>query len=75
MANPVVYFGIIGKDAPRLRTYYKSIFEWEIDTNSQVASEVSAAGNYCFVDKIPTSDGGGIGGGANYTSHGLFMLA
>src|SRR5690348_11770542 len=72
MANPVVHFEIIGKNAPLLRDYYKELFDWHSDTNSAVAPEVSAPGNYGFIDKTATEDGtgipGGIGGGADYAS-------
>ncbi len=78
MANPVVHFEIIGKDAPLLRKYYKALFDWEADTNSAVAPEVSAPGNYGFIDKAATEDGtgipGGIGGGTDFTSHSLFYV-
>jgi hypothetical protein len=69
MANPVVHFEIIGKDAPKLREYYRALFDWEADTNSDVAPEVSASGNYGFIDKSAEDDvgiPGGIGGGNEY---------
>lgn len=78
MAQPVVHFEIIGKNAPLLREYYKELFEWETDINSAVAREVSAPGNYGFIDKATTEDGtgipGGIGGGADYASHAVFYV-
>lgn len=30
MPNPIVYFEIAGPDAGALRTFYASVFEWEI---------------------------------------------
>jgi predicted enzyme related to lactoylglutathione lyase len=30
MGNPVVHFEIMGKDAKRLRSFYKDAFDWEI---------------------------------------------
>ena len=78
MANPVVHFEIIGKNAPQLRSYYKDLFDWNADTNSAVATEVSASGNYGFINKISTEDGtgipGGIGGGEGYDSHTIFYV-
>lgn len=78
MPQPVVHFEIIGKDAPKLREYYAALFGWEADTDSQVAPEVSDAGNYGFINKISTPDGtgipGGIGGGANFASHTIFYI-
>ena len=57
MADPVVHFEIIGKNAPRLRSYYENLFGWKADTDSAVAPEVSAPGNYGFIDKVSTEDG------------------
>ena len=78
MASPVVHFEIMGKDASRLREYYKNLFDWQADTDSRVAPEVSEAGNYGFIDKINTEDGngipGGIGGGEEYESHAIFYV-
>jgi uncharacterized protein len=78
MADPVVHFEIIGKDAPRLRSYYHDLFGWETQTDPAVAPEVSAPGNYGFIDKPPCGDGtgipGGIGGGSEYASHTLFYV-
>jgi len=78
MGNPVVHFEIIGKNTPRLREYYAQLFDWEFDTNSPVASEVSEAGNYGFINRNTAADGagipGGIGGGPNYESHAIFYV-
>lgn len=78
MAQPVVHFEIIGKDAARLRSYFGELFGWEFDTSSPVAEAVSEPGNYGFVDRITASDGsgipGGVGGGAHYDSHALFYV-
>lgn len=76
--NPVVHYEIIGKDAPQLRNFYKQLFNWEADTNSSVATEISESGNYGFINKIMTEDGsgipGGIGGGLQYESHTIFYV-
>jgi predicted enzyme related to lactoylglutathione lyase len=77
MPNPIVHFEIIGKDAPRLRDYYKALFDWDANIESAVAIEVSEAGNYGFIEATPTSGGGipgGIGGGPGYVSHALFYV-
>jgi uncharacterized protein len=78
MSNPVVHFEIIGKDAKNLRAYYKKLFGWEANTDSPVAPEVSAKGNYGFIQKVTAEDGtgipGGIGGGEGYDSHALFYV-
>ena len=77
MANPVVHFEVIGKEPETLREYYGSLFDWEFDTNSPVAPEVSEAGNYGFVDHNP-ADGvgipGGVGGGKDFSSHAVFYV-
>ena len=78
MAQPVVHFEIIGNDPARLRRYYGDLFRWEFDTSGPVSPAVSEAGNYGFVDRITTSDGGGIpggvGGGAGYEGHVIFYV-
>jgi len=78
MPDPVVHFEIIGKNAQRLRSYYKDLFGWKSNTDSAVALEVSAPGNYGFIDRVSTEDGtgipGGIGGGEEYDSHTIFYV-
>ena len=75
MAQPVVHFEIIGTDPQQLRSYYGELFGWEFDTTGGVAEEVSAAGNYGFVQN-PDGAGipGGVGGGAGYTARVLFYV-
>lgn len=78
MADPVVHFEIIGKNADLLRSYYKDLFGWNAATGSAVVPEVSASGNYGFIEKVSTEDGtgipGGIGGGIEYDSHTVFYV-
>jgi uncharacterized protein len=78
MGQPVVHFEVIGKEPERLRSFYGGLFDWEFDTTSPVASAVSDAGNYGFVDRYTTDDGtgirGGVGGGPDYSSHALFYV-
>jgi len=78
MAQPVVHFEIIGNDPARLRRYYGDLFGWEFDTSGPVSAAVSESGNYGFVDRVTTGDGGGIpggvGGGAGYEGHVIFYV-
>ncbi len=78
MTQPVVHFEIIGNDPARLRRYYGDLFGWEFDTSGPVSAAVSEAGNYGFVDRVTTGDGGGIpggvGGGAGYEGHVIFYV-
>lgn len=79
MANPVVHFEIIGNDPTGLRNYYKSLFDWDADTNSTVAPEVSEVGQYGFIDKIAADDEGtgipgGIGGGQGFQKQHIFYV-
>jgi uncharacterized protein len=78
MAQPVVHFEIIGNDPAGLRRYYGDLFGWEFATGGPVAPAVSQAGNYGFVERIATPDGGGIpggvGGGPGYGGHVLFYV-
>jgi uncharacterized protein len=76
MPQPIVHFEIIGKDAPKLRQFYKQLFGWEADTSAPVAPEVSEPGNYGFISAPQADQGipGGIGGGADYASHAIFYV-
>jgi predicted enzyme related to lactoylglutathione lyase len=78
MGQPVVHFEIIGKDAPKLRSYFGELFGWEFDTSSPVAEAVSEPMNYGFVNPTAAGDGagipGGVGGGAAYESHVVFYV-
>src|SRR5690349_1850259 len=77
-AAPVVHFEVIGEHPATLRRYYAGLFGWTFDTGSEVAREISAAGNYGFVDRMTAADGtgirGGVGGGEGYASHTLFYV-
>ena len=78
MGQPVIHFEVTGRDPEKLRSYYGDLFGWEFDTSGPVSNAVSEAGNYGFVDRITTSDGGGIpggvGGGAGYEGHVIFYV-
>jgi uncharacterized protein len=77
MVWPVVYFEILGKDPQNLRGY-TGLFEWEFDTPSPAAQEVSEPGNYGFLDFVTSEEGTGIdegvGGGPSYQSHAVFYV-
>ncbi|MEA2127228.1 MAG: uncharacterized protein QOJ85_119 [Solirubrobacteraceae bacterium] len=57
MGQPVVHFEIIGKDGPKLQSYYSELFGWEIDANNPM--------NYGIVQREGnvSENGVGIGGG------------
>jgi predicted enzyme related to lactoylglutathione lyase len=78
MGQPVVHFEVIGRDPEALRRYYGELFGWEFDTSGAVASAVSEAGNYGFVEPSPAGDRvgipGGVGGGPAYEGHVLFYV-
>ncbi len=38
MSSPIVYFEISGPAGARLRAFFKSVFGWEIDDSSTIAS-------------------------------------
>ena len=79
MGRPVVHFEITGQDPEQLRSFYRSLFEWEFDTTAPVASAISQQGQYGFVERNATSDGtgipGGVGGGPGYAGHIIFYVA
>ena len=76
MGDPIVHFEIIGRDAERLRRYYREMFGWEFEVGDTVADSVSAPGNYGFVDGDATGSAinGGVGGGGNYAPLTLFYV-
>ncbi len=79
MSHPVVHFEIIGSDPQALRAFFGELFDWEFDTPSPVADEVSDAGEYGFVDLVTMDDGtgirGGVGGGPGRTPKAMFYVA
>ena len=58
MADPVIHFEIIGKDAAGPQKFYTDLFGWQID-----------AGNPLKYGNVAAS-GGGIGGGVGPTMDG-----
>ncbi len=75
MEQPVIHFEVIGRDPAKLRRYYGDLFGWEFDTSGPVASAVSEAGNYGFVDGAARGGiNGGVGGGEDYDAKVLFYV-
>jgi predicted enzyme related to lactoylglutathione lyase len=78
MSHPVVQFEIIGKDPAALRDYFGALFDWEFDTPSPVAEEVSDADKYGFHDLVTAEDGsgirGGVGGGPDRQPQAVFYV-
>ncbi|GAA4882439.1 VOC family protein [Saccharopolyspora cebuensis] len=75
MGHPVVHFEVIGQDPAALRAYYGELFGWEFHTGDAATDEVSAPGDYGFVDGGTTGGiNGGIGGGAGYARRTLFYV-
>lgn len=59
MANPVVWFEVVGKDGEKLRRFYADLFGWKIESaTGDMDYGVVAAGN------------GGIGGGVGKSQDG-----
>jgi len=73
MGQPVVHFEIVGRDGERLRSYYSSLFGWQIDADNPVGyGVVSREGNL-------SAEGIGIGGGIGavpdgYDGHVTFYV-
>lgn len=69
MANPVVHFEIVSKDASRLQSFYSDVFEWKIDANNPA--------NYGLVDNGGEGINGGIGGPMDdtYAGHVTFYIS
>lgn len=78
MGQSVVHFEIIGRNPAKLRAYYGDLFGWEFHIGDAATEQVSAPGEYGFVDGSTTGDGegvnGGVGGGVGYEGHVLFYV-
>src|SRR4051794_32710458 len=57
MGHPVVHFEIIGKDGDALRSYYSTLFGWDIDASNEMGYGIVPR------EQNLTKDGVGIGGG------------
>lgn len=62
MANPVMWFEIIGKDSAGLQRFYREVFGWKL------TPPVKEMGNYSMLERPDTGIGGGIGEGDARTS-------
>jgi hypothetical protein len=74
MGQPVVHFEVIGKDGPKLRSYYSELFGWEF-------GDTVGPTNYAVVERDgnTNADGVGIGGGIGtapdgYDGHVTFYV-
>jgi uncharacterized protein len=67
MAQPVVHFEIVGKDANALHDYYSELFGWEFNTDNPM--------NYGVLAPDQTGIGGGVGPGPEgYPGHVTFYV-
>lgn len=73
MGQPVVHFEVIGKDGPKLQSYYSDLFGWEVKADNPM--------NYGLVDREQNLGehgigiGGGIAGGPDgYEGHVTFYV-
>src|SRR5256885_13893465 len=57
MANPVMWFEIMGKDSAGLQRFYHEVFAWKL------SPPVKEMGNYSMLERPDTGIGGGIGEG------------
>jgi hypothetical protein len=57
MANPVMWFEIMGKDSAGLQRFYREVFAWKL------TPPVKEMGNYSMLERPDTGIGGGIGEG------------
>ena len=73
MGQPVVHFEIIGRDGEKLRSYYSSLFGWQIDTNNPVGYGVIARDGNLSPEGVGI--GGGVGAGPEgYDGHVTFYV-
>jgi predicted enzyme related to lactoylglutathione lyase len=55
MANPVVHFEVLGRDAKKLQDFYTKLFGWKVGE--------SGDSNYGLVEPVGSGIGGGVGAG------------
>lgn len=70
MANPVIHFEIVGKDAPKLREFYKEAFDWEM-TPTPGAGEI----DYTLIQNEKGITGGIGSAPEGYDGHVTFYVA
>jgi len=57
MANPVMWFEVMGKDSAGLQRFYREVFGWKL------TPPVKELGNYSMLERPDTGIGGGFGEG------------
>jgi predicted enzyme related to lactoylglutathione lyase len=57
MANPVMWFEVMGKDSAGLQRFYREVFGWKM------TPPVKEMGNYSMLERPDTGIGGGFGEG------------
>jgi len=57
MANPVMWFEVMGKDSAGLQRFYRDVFGWKL------TAPVREQGNYSMLERPDTGIGGGFGEG------------
>jgi predicted enzyme related to lactoylglutathione lyase len=57
MANPVMWFEVMGKDSVGLQKFYRDVFGWKM------TPPVKEMGNYSMLERPDTGIGGGFGEG------------
>jgi len=62
MANPVGWFEVVGKDGPKLRSFYGDLFEWQIaPSGGEQDYGIVAAAEKGIAGGIGASEDGGPG--------------
>ena len=58
MANPVAWFEIAGPDAATLQTFYRQVFDWQIDADNDMNYGMGAASEGGIAGGVaPSPDG------------------
>lgn len=66
MADKVVHFEVVGKDAGKLQQFYGSLFSWNVNAANPM--------NYGVVDASDAGIGGGIGKAESGNGHVTFYV-
>ena len=74
MGQPVVHFEVIGKDGPKLQSYYSELFGWQIDANNQMNYGVIPREGNTNADGVGIGGGVGPGPGPDYEGHVTFYV-
>ena len=68
MADPVIHFEIVSKDAKASQAFYKTVFSWNIDASNATSLKLESVSGYDWYERFRETDN-------DYTPDVLFEAA